>query len=136
MDNTILPAEEARQKFINSGFNYSKIGSKEIAILKSNIESELKKYNEAGFTMKLLMIRQKDQSFFVNTGGVEYFHFRVSGKVGVFKGKLWTDREAISFNRSGYIGFAGWASSANTKPFIDAFSNWIDDLLKLKGGEL
>lgn len=35
-------------------------------------------------------------------------------------------REAISFNRDGWIGFAGWASDTNVKPFLQAFYEWID----------
>ncbi|MCB7160071.1 hypothetical protein LI071_05210 [Bacillus subtilis] len=39
-----------------------------------------------------------------------------------------TQREAISFNPDGIIGFAGWADSDNTKPIIDAFIEWVDYL--------
>lgn len=41
-------------------------------------------------------------------------------------GPYFKDREAISFNADGFIGFAGWASTANTKPFLDAFVEWVD----------
>ena len=41
-------------------------------------------------------------------------------------GSYFTDREAISFNRDGFIGFAGWASDKNVKPFINAFMEWVD----------
>lgn len=34
-------------------------------------------------------------------------------------------REAISFNESGFIGFAGWASSTNCEPIYVAFSDWV-----------
>jgi hypothetical protein len=39
-----------------------------------------------------------------------------------------TQRECISFNKDGFIGFAGWADSRNTKPIIDAFVEWVDNL--------
>ena len=35
-------------------------------------------------------------------------------------------REGISFNPDGFIGFAGWGSSYNTKLFTDAFCEWVD----------
>lgn len=38
----------------------------------------------------------------------------------------YSKREAISFNQDGFIGFAGWSSSNNVKPFIDAFVKWVD----------
>ena len=41
-------------------------------------------------------------------------------------GPDFTNREAISFNADGFIGFAGWASDKNVKPFISAFVEWVD----------
>ena len=41
-------------------------------------------------------------------------------------GPYFTDREAISFKRDGFIGFAGWASDKNVKPFVSAFMEWVD----------
>lgn len=37
-------------------------------------------------------------------------------------------REGISFNKDGFIGFAGWSDSDNVRPFIDAFEEWVDIL--------
>ena len=35
-------------------------------------------------------------------------------------------REAISFNRDGFIGFAGWSDSYNIKPILAAFQHWVE----------
>ena len=43
-----------------------------------------------------------------------------------------TQREAISFNEDGYIGFAGWADQGNTNPLLRAFLRWCDDLAEAK----
>ena len=43
-----------------------------------------------------------------------------------------TQREAISFNADGFIGFAGWADSGNTQPLLDAFVEWCDWLADCK----
>ena len=40
-------------------------------------------------------------------------------------------REGISFNKDGFIGFAGWSDSTNVRPFLDAFEEWVD-ILKLE----
>jgi hypothetical protein len=37
-------------------------------------------------------------------------------------------REGISFNKDGWIGFAGWSDNDNVKPFINAFKEWVDGL--------
>ena len=36
------------------------------------------------------------------------------------------DREAVSFNRDGFIGFAGWADSKHIRPILDGFEEWVD----------
>lgn len=36
----------------------------------------------------------------------------------------WKGREAVSFNRDGFIGIAGWADSKNSKPLQDALMEW------------
>ena len=57
---------------------------------------------------------------------MEYAHIKVDSHY--FEG-----REAISFNRGGWIGFAGWASSENIKPFCNAFCEWVDVLQRRRG---
>lgn len=37
-------------------------------------------------------------------------------------------REGISFNKDGFIGFAGWSDKDNVRPFLDAFEEWVDYL--------
>lgn len=36
----------------------------------------------------------------------------------------WERREAVSFNRDGFIGIAGWADKNNVKPLLDALVEW------------
>ena len=42
-------------------------------------------------------------------------------------GMYFADREAISFNDDGFIGFAGWSDSKNVQPFYRAFKSWMDE---------
>ena len=44
-------------------------------------------------------------------------------------GPYFEDREAISLDTSGWVGFAGWADSRNEKPFLVAFARWMDEWL-------
>ena len=44
-------------------------------------------------------------------------------------GPYFEDREAISINPDGFIGFAGWADSRNERPFLVAFARWMDEWL-------
>lgn len=34
------------------------------------------------------------------------------------------DREAVTFNGNGFIGFAGWADEKNVQPILSAFVHW------------
>ncbi|TLP41063.1 hypothetical protein [Arcobacter arenosus] len=36
----------------------------------------------------------------------------------------WEGREAVSFNSDGFIGFCGWADSKNSKPILNAVTEW------------
>ena len=40
----------------------------------------------------------------------------------------WDEREAVSFNRDGFIGFAGWADSKNVGVILDGVGDWLDKL--------
>lgn len=35
------------------------------------------------------------------------------------------NRELVSFNRDGFIGFAGWSDSKNVKPIHDSIIEWL-----------
>lgn len=113
--------EELREYF-NNDLNYSFLNSNYMILLKKLIEEELIKFNK-NTTNKMIMnlspIKSKDYHFDMENGGIEYFYFKVDSDY--FKG-----REAISFNKDGFIGFAGWSDSTNIQPFKDAFQEWID----------
>lgn len=36
----------------------------------------------------------------------------------------WKNREAVSFNSDGFIGFCGWADSKNTQIILNAVMEW------------
>lgn len=36
------------------------------------------------------------------------------------------DREAVTFNAGGFVGFAGWADEYNVQPILRGFVAWMD----------
>lgn len=42
-------------------------------------------------------------------------------------GSYFNGREAISFNKDGFIGFCGCADSMNARPFVSGFCRWVDE---------
>lgn len=117
--------EEIREFYEKSSINYSDIGSKEIGKLISCIEQELDDSdNELG--MKVSKLRNCDVSY-NKDGSIKNCYIMVDGSY--FK-----RREAISFNTQDinggeFIGFAGWASTNNVKPFINAFKTWLESYM-------
>lgn len=121
-----LRTEEARLKFVDAGLSYSDLGSREMAKLREILEQELSEFRNGAFQMALKPTRKKDSKF-GKDGSVEQFSFRVKGWIAG-QSPYFTDREAITFNTDGFIGFAGWADSTNVSPFLNAFNKWINSL--------
>lgn len=46
------------------------------------------------------------------------------------KGDYFADREAITFNKDGFIGFCGWADLKRTTIFTTGFIEWCDYLIR------
>ena len=134
MTNIIIKESEKARNHFRSFFGnaYSKIGSKEIYKLQQFIGKELNKFKwkdkYSCHIMELSPPRKQDISY--KKGVIEYCFFMVDCKTipndeSVKPFNQWKRREAISFNKDGFIGFAGWASTGNEKPFVSAFNEWV-----------
>ena len=44
------------------------------------------------------------------------------------KSDYFDNREAVSFNRDGFVGFAGWADNENVQPILRGFQIWMATL--------
>lgn len=44
------------------------------------------------------------------------------------RAEYFDNREAVTFNPDGFVGFAGWADDLNIRPFLDGFSAWCEEL--------
>lgn len=123
----VCSTDEARQYFADNGLTYDSITEGDILTLTMMLNQEIKKSNKAGETS-------------VNT-------IRLSGRVDTkckrngtltscflyLNSHYFTQRQAISFNRDGFIGFAGWADQGNTNPLLRAFLRWCDYLKESEG---
>ena len=124
--------EEVRELFKEIGLSYSEIRMFDVDKLRGFLKMELEYFQNNGFTMKLCQLRKKDIVLDENGSLLKCF-FRVKGIIkgsnnGAFKDIIhFTERECISFNQDGFIGFAGWADDKNARPFIDAFIRWVND---------
>lgn len=109
-------AEKARARF-KKEFSYAMLKEKHIDHLRLLISQELYSHNkEINMSVKTPL---KKDTVVLKTKGLKYAAITVSGS-------YFDKREGITFNQDGFIGFAGWASSNNVKPFVDAFEKWLD----------
>jgi hypothetical protein len=109
-----------RKFFAESGVTYNQCFDN-IEILKECVNKELIKLDERGGLKMTLSKKKVKFRLKKDSRDIDCFFLRVDGPY--FK-----DREAISFNVDGFVGFAGWASTDNTFPFIEGFCDFIRGL--------
>ena len=122
----VCTTKEARQYFWDKGLSYADITEGDILSLLMLLNREIKKSNKAGETSVSTMHMSSKISMKKRTNGTIIKCFLY------INSHYFTQREAISFNEDGYIGFAGWADQGNTNPLLRAFLRWCDDLAEAK----
>ncbi|WP_080845649.1 hypothetical protein [Cytobacillus gottheilii] len=111
-----IKVEKARKRF-NEEFSYSMLQEIHINHLRLMISEKLINHDKE-INMSVKVPRKKD-TVALKTKGLRYAAINVSGS-------YFDNREGITFNENGFIGFAGWASDYNVKPFVEAFVDWMD----------
>lgn len=122
----VCTSEEARQYFRDKGLSYHDITEGDILSLLMLLNREIKKSNKAGETSVSTMHMSSKIYMKKRTNGTIIKCFLY------INSHYFTQREAISFNQDGFIGFAGWADQDNTNPLLRAFLRWCDDLAAAK----
>jgi hypothetical protein len=118
--------DDARQYFKDKGLTYNALSVYTIDLLATMLQAEIMEMR------KEAMIQLTD-CILVRINPPNYTKKQLrDNKFSQFEltvqGTYFDKREAITFNRDGFIGFAGWACTSNTKPFIDGFIKWCDYL--------
>ena len=122
----VCTTEEARQYFRDKGLSYHDITEGDILSLLMLLNREIKKSNKAGETSVSTMHMSSKIDMKKRTNGTIIKCFLY------INSHYFTQREAISFNQDGFIGFARWADQGNTNPLLRAFLLWCDDLAEAK----
>lgn len=118
----VCSSDYCRQRFSDLGLTYGDIADGDILALVMLLNRELKRSNKSGETsvntMRLsekLIIKHK------SNGTISECYLFMNSH-------YFTQRECISFNKDGYIGFCGWADTGNANPVKRAFLEWCDIL--------
>ncbi|MCY8060997.1 hypothetical protein P8859_06000 [Bacillus spizizenii] len=115
-----MNSEEARNYFIQKGLSYEDITEGDICVLVILLNKHVKETVKAHkMSVDTMRMSQKIKSKYKTNGTLKCCYLYINSH-------YFTQREAISFNPDGFIGFAGWADSSITQPLIDAFIEWVD----------
>ena len=117
---------ECRQYFVDKGLTYKDITEGDILTLVMMLNQELKKSNKAGETSVNTMHLSEKKIIKTKSNGT------ITECYLYMNSHYFTRRECISFNKDGFIGFAGWADDGNTNPIRRAFLRWCDSLAEAK----
>lgn len=113
---------EAREYFAGKGLTYDDITEGDILVLVMLLNREIKKAVKDNETsVSTIYLSSKVDMKKKTNGTIVCCYLYVNSH-------YFTRRECISFNRDGFIGFAGWADQDNTNPILRAFLEWCDYL--------
>ena len=114
--------DEARKFFGDKGLSYENIREKDIRRLIEYLSDEFDISNQTGETsVNTMDVNSKCKITIAGDGHIVSFFLTM-------RSHYFKDRECISFNENGFIGFAGWADPGNLNPIKRAFLRWCDRL--------
>lgn len=120
--DAVCTTQQARNYFESKGLTYDDITEGDILVLVMMLNKEIKKASKAGemstntmHLSKLVRMKKKPNGTIISCFLFMNSHY-------------FTQRECISFNHDGFIGFCGWADQGNTNPVLRAFLKWCDYL--------
>lgn len=117
----IEETNKARMYFDSLGLQYKDITMNDlyhlISILNKHIYGD-----DILIMMNEPILRGKNKNVFLDKDN------RVVSAFLKVKGAYFKEREGISFNEDGFIGFCGWGDAKRTAIFTDGFKEWCDYL--------
>jgi hypothetical protein len=117
--------DSARAYFEQCGLTYSDIDIHALKYLQVECDDEFNKQRKAA-------MNGDAYGYWVRVNDAKYFKGEYDGSGHIIcafltaKGTYFNAREVVSFNRNGFIGFAGEADDTNVQPVLTAFIRWCD----------
>ena len=107
-----LTRDQARALFVTANLNYSILTKERVQRLRTLVNAKMK---ESGLIKGAYRCHQRP---IIRPG-----HAEIRCKASYFE-----NREAITFNTDGFIGFAGWADDRNIQPVLAGFAAWVSEV--------
>lgn len=108
--------DQARECFKASGLSYSVITRSNLQLLRNQINEKMKASGAIKGTYRC------HQRFKISSCST-WADLRC-------RSYYFDDRQAVTFEKDGFIGFAGWADDGNVQPVIEGFIAWVDLMSK------
>ena len=115
-----ITRNEAREHFEKCGLSYKSIRRYHIDLLRALLGKEFRESRKHPDSNDHVSPGLSDKTKFKRRAGKLAYAFLT------MNGDYFKDRECVSFNSGGFIGFAGWASDGNVQPVLRAFVKWCD----------
>ena len=111
-----MTRDQARAAFTNAGLDYSVLSTRNLKRLRGLVDENLR---SSGLIKGSFRANQR---FSINDSP--------NGIWASLKCKAYyfDDRQAITFEPNGFIGFAGWADDTNIQPILSAFVDWVHEM--------
>lgn len=106
--------DEMRAAWAASGLRFSDLKKTDLESLRTEIDAAMEKSGVIHGTLRTSKIHGGGCG-----GGQRFAAIRC-------KADYFDDREAVTFNSDGFVGFAGWADDKNVQPILDGFSSWLE----------
>lgn len=110
---TSFSRNDARSHWAASGLTYVRLTTAALERLRSMVDAEMQSGEYLRGTFRATKKAKR-----LRCGSVD-----LRCEAWYFKG-----RQCITFEPSGFIGFAGWSDDTNIQPIIRAFMAWVDEL--------
>lgn len=112
-----MTRDEARKLWQDSGLTYAVLSWPNIERLEEILDFELTPSGLMRGTYRLDKRRTKMYK-------PPNFAVEIRCKAHYFE-----NREAVTFNINGFVGFAGWADDINIQPILSGFSRWVNEMV-------
>jgi hypothetical protein len=107
-----IARNDARTAFKDAGLNYEVLSPENLRKLRECINSRMV---ESGLFKGTFRCHQRATS----ADGLAAIKCRAH---------YFEEREAVTFNTDGFIGFAGWASRESVQPILRGFLDWVREV--------
>ncbi len=115
-----MTRDDARAHWAASGLGYDVLTEESLERLRAKIDASLLASGLMDSTF-----RAREPATLNDQPGNRWADIRCSAY-------YFEDRQAVTFESDGFVGFAGWADDTNVQPILSAFVAWVDELTEQK----